>query len=170
VVILAGYEDRMDEFFRLNPGMSSRIAHHIDFPDCTIDELERIATLMLSAECYELSAGAGRALHEWLERRMAQPRFAHARSVRNAIERARLRHANRVYADAVAGRSLTVQDLMRIEEADIRAASRLQLPRHHRPAPRAAAPRRADPQTRLPPSGRHLRTAGVRPARALHGR
>ena len=122
VVILAGYQDRMDAFFRLNPGMSSRIAHHIDFPDYTVAELERIAALMLSAESYELSPGAAQALHEWLGRRMGQPRFAHARSVRNAIERARLRHANRVYGAAMAGRALTVGDLMCIEEADIRAS------------------------------------------------
>jgi len=115
VVILAGYKDRMDEFFRLNPGMSSRVAHHIDFPDYTIDELLSIAELMLRAEAYEFSPDAAETFREYLERRMQQPRFAHARSVRNAIERARLRHANRVYAAARAGESLTVEDLVLIE-------------------------------------------------------
>jgi probable Rubsico expression protein CbbX len=122
VVILAGYKDRMDEFFRLNPGMSSRVAHHIDFPDYTIDELLSIAELMLASETYEFSPDAAETFREYLERRMQQPRFAHARSVRNAIERARLRHANRVYAAARAGESLTVEDLVRIEEPDIRAS------------------------------------------------
>jgi probable Rubsico expression protein CbbX len=122
VVILAGYKDRMDDFFRLNPGMSSRVAHHIDFPDYTVEELLRIGELMLEAETYEFSAGAGEAFRDYLERRMQQPRFAHARSVRNAIERARLRHANRVYEAARAGRSLSVGDLKRIEAADIRAS------------------------------------------------
>jgi probable Rubsico expression protein CbbX len=122
VVILAGYKDRMDEFFRLNPGMSSRVAHHIDFPDYTIDELLRIGELMLDAERYEFSPAAADAFAEYLARRMRQPRFAHARSVRNAIERARLRHANRVYEAARGGDSLTVEDLMRIEAQDIRAS------------------------------------------------
>jgi probable Rubsico expression protein CbbX len=122
VVILAGYKDRMDDFFALNPGMSSRIAHHIDFPDYTADELVAIGELMLGAEAYELSPAAAGAFREWLERRSAQPRFAHARSVRNCIERARLRHANRVYAAALAGHAPTVVELMRIEEADIRAS------------------------------------------------
>ena len=122
VVILAGYEDRMDEFFRLNPGMSSRVAHHIDFPDYTIDELARIGELMLNAETYEFSPAAGEAFREYLERRVRQPRFAHARSVRNALERARLRHANRVYEAARSGRSVSIEDLKRIEAEDIRAS------------------------------------------------
>jgi probable Rubsico expression protein CbbX len=122
VVILAGYEDRMDEFFRLNPGMSSRVAHHIDFPDYTIDELLGIARLMLAADAYEFSLDAGEAFCEYLELRIRQPRFAHARSVRNAIERARLRHANRIYEAARAGQSPAVEELVRIEEADIRGS------------------------------------------------
>jgi probable Rubsico expression protein CbbX len=123
VVILAGYKDRMDEFFRLNPGMSSRVAHHIDFPDYTIDELLAIARLMLDAESYELSDEAQVAFRTYLERRVKQPRFAHARSVRNAIERARLRHANRVYAAARHGARPTTEDLVRIEAQDILKSS-----------------------------------------------
>jgi probable Rubsico expression protein CbbX len=123
VVILAGYDDRMDEFFRLNPGMSSRVAHHIDFPDYTIDELLAIARLMLAAEAYEFSAEAADAFGDYLDRRIRRPRFAHARSVRNAIERARLRHANRVYQAARAGRPPTLEELVRIEAQDIRASS-----------------------------------------------
>jgi probable Rubsico expression protein CbbX len=122
VVILAGYKDRMDEFFRLNPGMSSRIAHHIDFPDYTLDELLGIAKLMLGTEAYEFSPEAETAFCEYLDRRMRQPRFAHARSVRNAIERARLRHANRVYEQARAGQEPELDDLIRIEAQDIRAS------------------------------------------------
>jgi probable Rubsico expression protein CbbX len=122
VVILAGYKDRMDEFFRLNPGMSSRVAHHIDFPDYTVEELLAIGSLMLATESYELSPQAQDAFREYLELRMRQPRFAHARSVRNALERARLRHANRVYEAARIGRVPTIEDLVRIEEEDIRAS------------------------------------------------
>ena len=123
VVILAGYKDRMDEFFALNPGMSSRVAHHIDFPDYTAGELMEIAKLMLAAEAYEFSPDADDAFEEYLELRMLQPRFAHARSVRNAIERARLRHANRVYEAARQGRPPTRDQLARIEAQDIRASS-----------------------------------------------
>jgi hypothetical protein len=119
VVIFAGYADRMDDFFRLNPGMSSRVAHHIDFPDYTIDELLGIARLMLSEETYELSPEADDAFREYLEHRVHQPRFAHARSVRNAIERARLRHANRIYEAARDGAHPELEELVRIEAQDI---------------------------------------------------
>jgi probable Rubsico expression protein CbbX len=122
VVILAGYKDRMDEFFRLNPGMSSRVAHHIDFPDYTVNELLAIARLMLSAEAYEFSPAAEDAFREYLELRMRQPRFAHARSVRNAIERARLRHANRIYEAARHGSPPSREELAEIEARDIRAS------------------------------------------------
>jgi probable Rubsico expression protein CbbX len=123
VVILAGYKDRIDEFFRLNPGMSSRVAHHIDFPDYTIEELLRIARLMLAAESYEFAPDAENVFREYLFRRMRKPRFAHARSVRNAIERARLRHANRVYESAREGAQPTLEDLVRIEAQDILRSS-----------------------------------------------
>ena len=122
VVILAGYRDRMDDFFRLNPGMSSRVAHHIDFPDYTVTELSKIAELMLASETYEFSPQAREAFDDYIARRMQQPRFAHARSVRNAIERARLRHANRIYEAALAGELPTVAELARIEAADILAS------------------------------------------------
>jgi probable Rubsico expression protein CbbX len=123
VVVLAGYKDRMDDFFRLNPGMSSRVAHHIDFPDYTVEELVAIAELMLQADSYEFSPAAEEAFRAYLERRMRRPLFAHARSVRNAIERARLRHANRVYGAARAGTPPSRDDLVRIEAEDILKSS-----------------------------------------------
>jgi probable Rubsico expression protein CbbX len=99
VVILAGYKDRMDKFFESNPGMSSRIAHHIDFPDYGVDELARIADLMLATMHYRFDDEAARVFVDYLERRLAQPHFANARSVRNALDRARLRHASRLLQD-----------------------------------------------------------------------
>jgi probable Rubsico expression protein CbbX len=123
VVVLAGYKDRMDDFFRLNPGMSSRVAHHIDFPDYTVDELVAIAELMLRAGSYEFSPAAEEAFRAYLDRRMRRPLFAHARSVRNAIERARLRHANRVYGAARTGTPPSRDDLVRIEAEDILKSS-----------------------------------------------
>jgi probable Rubsico expression protein CbbX len=135
VVILAGYKDRMDEFFRLNPGMSSRVAHHIDFPDYTIDELLAIACLMLEAESYEFGDDAQTVFRSYLERRVQQPRFAHARSVRNAIERARLRHANRVYSAARSGHTPTRRELQRIEAPDILKSSVFDSDAGSRPCP-----------------------------------
>ena len=123
VVILAGYKDRMDEFFRLNPGMSSRVAHHIDFPDYTADELVGIGKLMLAAENYVLSPDAEPVFREYVIRRMHRPRFAHARSVRNGIERARLRQANRVYEAVRTGIEPTRDMLARIEAGDILKSS-----------------------------------------------
>jgi probable Rubsico expression protein CbbX len=117
VVILAGYKDRMDTFFQSNPGMGSRIAHHIDFPDYTLDELVQIALLMLEEQRYVFSPDAEKAFGEYMERRMTQPRFANARSVRNALERARLRQAARIVANPE--RKLSKTDLMRIEAEDI---------------------------------------------------
>ena len=117
VVILAGYRDRMDEFFESNPGMSSRIAHHLDFAPYTLDELTAIGRAMLDRSSYYLPGEAETAFREYLTLRMAQPRFANARSVRNELERARLRHAFRLAAEL--DRSWTKDDLMRIEPADI---------------------------------------------------
>jgi probable Rubsico expression protein CbbX len=117
VVILAGYKDRMDSFFLANPGMSSRIAHHIDFPDYTLDELEDIGKLMVRAEGYDLDLEAEKTFREYLKRRKDQPRFANARSVRNAIERARLRQASRLMVtDSPVGKAelitLTPEDFL----------------------------------------------------------
>ncbi len=120
VVILAGYKDRMDTFFRSNPGMSSRIAHHIDFPDYTGEELLAIAERMLAAQRYRFGAGAREAFAQYLERRMRQPHFANARSVRNALDRARLRAASRLFADR--DRVLSEADLTTLMPADILAS------------------------------------------------
>jgi probable Rubsico expression protein CbbX len=120
VVILAGYKDRMDAFFRSNPGMSSRIAHHLDFPDYLPQDLEAIAQRMLQQMQYRLSASGVAALHDYIPLRMRQPHFANARSIRNALDRARLRQANRLFAEK--GRLLTRDELMTIEGEDLRAS------------------------------------------------
>jgi probable Rubsico expression protein CbbX len=120
VVILAGYKDRMDTFFSSNPGMSSRIAHHIDFPDYSVQELLAIAKLMLAAWQYQFSDEAQEVFARYLELRMTQPNFANARSVRNALDRTRLRQANRLFERR--GRSATKTDLMTIEPEDILAS------------------------------------------------
>ncbi|MGI8413181.1 MAG: AAA family ATPase [Solirubrobacteraceae bacterium] len=120
VVVFAGYAEPMDEFFRANPGMGSRVAHHIEFPDYTADELMQIAELMLKQQNYELSGEAVDALREYVERRMRQPRFAQGRSIRNAIDRARMRQANRLFeSDQKLGRP----ELIRIEADDIYGSS-----------------------------------------------
>ncbi|HUA87959.1 MAG TPA: CbbX protein [Steroidobacteraceae bacterium] len=120
VVILAGYKDRMDTFFRSNPGMSSRIAHHLDFPDYTPGDLLRIADKLLAQANYHFAAGAREAFEEYIGLRVRQPHFANARSVRNALERARLRQASRLFQDQE--RELSAEDLTTIVASDIRAS------------------------------------------------
>jgi probable Rubsico expression protein CbbX len=120
VVIFAGYKDRMNTFFRSNPGMSSRVAHHIDFPDYTPAQLHAIAALMLEQMQYRLDGEADTALLEYIERRIRQPHFANARSVRNALDRARLRQASRLFERR--GGVLSQEDLVTIQAADIRAS------------------------------------------------
>lgn len=120
VVVLAGYKDRMDEFFKNNPGMHSRIAHHMDFPDYSADELLEISKLMMEEQQYRFSPEAEETFKEYIELRMKRPNFSNARSVRNALERARLRQANRLFAGG--GKGLTKRDLMTIESADFRAS------------------------------------------------
>ena len=118
VVILAGYKGRMDTFFQSNPGMASRIAHHIDFPDYSADELYAIAQLMLAKMGYRLAPDAEGVLREYIARRIPQANFANARSIRNALDRARLRQASRLFAgmDVPVGR----EELQTIAAADIR--------------------------------------------------
>ncbi len=120
VVILAGYKDRMDLFFESNPGMSSRIAHHLDFAPYKVDELTAIGRAMLEESSYYLSAEAEEVFRRYLTLRMAQPRFANARSARNELERARLRHAFRLATEPETHR--TKDDLMRLEAEDILAS------------------------------------------------
>ena len=120
VVVMAGYHDRMEEFFQANPGMGSRVAHHIRFPDYDVAELLEIARLIVDRQGYALSDDAERALRDYIELRVRQPRFAHGRSIRNAIERARMRQATRLFD---ANRKLTKQDLVTIEADDIRQSS-----------------------------------------------
>ena len=125
VVILAGYHDRMEEFFESNPGMRSRIAHHIDFAAYELDELVAIGRGMLEESRYYLSPEAETTLREYLTLQMQRPEFANARSVRNEMERARLRHAHRLATDL--HRGWNRDDLMRIEPMDIWASDMLSL-------------------------------------------
>jgi probable Rubsico expression protein CbbX len=120
VVILAGYADRMDRFFSSNPGFRSRIAHHIDFPDYSDAELLQIARLILAQQNYHLTADAEPALAEYIALRRTQPHFANARSIRNALDRARLRQANRLFNGAEG--PLDAQALSAIDGPDIRAS------------------------------------------------
>jgi len=117
VVIFAGYRNRMDRFFRSNPGLHSRIAHHIDFPDYSLDELMDIAELMVRQRMYSFDEGSRQAFREYLQLRVAQPHFANARSVRNAIDRIRLRQAIRIVQR---GGRIAKEELARIDGADIR--------------------------------------------------
>jgi probable Rubsico expression protein CbbX len=119
VVILAGYADRMNTFFGSNPGMASRIAHHIDFPDYSPDELVQIAELMLAQLNYGFDDRAREAFGRYLQLRRAQPHFANARSVRNALDRMRLRHATRLFDSDAA---LSAQQLTTLCADDVLAS------------------------------------------------
>ena len=117
VVILAGYKEPMDKFYESNPGLSSRIANHIDFPDYTVDELIKIAKLMLQDQQYQLTSDAEIALTRYIEKRKEKPLFANARSVKNALDRARMRQANRIFDSR--GQVLTKKELVNLEANDI---------------------------------------------------
>jgi len=120
VVVMAGYREPMEEFFQANPGMGSRVAHHISFPDYDAGELMQISRLMVGQQGYELSEEAAEAMRDYIERRLEQPRFAHGRSIRNAIERARMRQATRLVDSQ---EKLTKKDLITLEADDILQSS-----------------------------------------------
>jgi probable Rubsico expression protein CbbX len=120
VVVMAGYADRMDKFFSANPGFRSRIAHHIEFPDYGDGELIEIAEKMLAEQSYEFDDAARAAMVEYIDLRRAQPHFANARSIRNALDRARLRQANRLFTHSKG--PLDAKALSTICEDDIRAS------------------------------------------------
>ena len=119
VVILAGYKERMDTFFQSNPGFHSRVGHHLDFPDYSLEELMAIAELMVRKQHYEFDAESRVAFREYLVLRMRQPHFANARSVRNALDRIKLRQANRLIAG---GGMVSRDDLARLDAVDVRAS------------------------------------------------
>ncbi len=120
VVVMAGYPKPMEEFFQANPGMGSRVAHHISFPDYDAGELTQIAKLMVAQQGYELSEDASGALLDYIARRLDRPRFAHGRSIRNAIERARMRQAMRLFNS---GGKVTKNELVKLEADDILRSS-----------------------------------------------
>lgn len=117
VVILAGYKEPMDRFYESNPGLSSRIANHIDFPDYSVDELLKISKMMLEEQQYQLTPDAEVALREYISRRKQKPLFANARSVKNALDRARMRQANRIFDSR--NQVLTKKELVNLEAEDI---------------------------------------------------
>lgn len=117
VVILAGYTDRMDKFFHSNPGFRSRIAHHVDFPDYSDNELFEIGEKMIAAQNYRFNEEAREAFRKYITMRRAQPHFANARSIRNALDRMRLRQANRHFDNP--DTTLSVDEFMTIDAADI---------------------------------------------------
>ena len=117
VVVLAGYKEPMDKFFESNPGLSSRIANHIDFPDYTVEELLKIAKIMLDEQQYQLTPDAEVALSQYIQLRKEKPLFANARSIKNALDRARMRQANRIFDSR--GQVLTKKDLVNLEAQDI---------------------------------------------------
>jgi|TARA_B110000977_G_scaffold68754_1_gene93325 probable Rubsico expression protein CbbX len=119
VVILAGYKEPMDKFYESNPGLSSRIANHIDFPDYTSDELLEIARLMLSEQQYKFTDDAEKSLKMYIDKRKEMPLFANARSVKNAIDRARMRQANRIFGSPDKDIVLTKKDLITLQSEDI---------------------------------------------------
>ena len=117
VVIFAGYKDKMNKFYESNPGLSSRVTNHVDFPDYTAEELLEIAKLMLEDQQYKFAEKADEVLLHYAEKRMKQPHFANARSIRNAIDRARMRQANRIFNNK--DKILTKADLVTIKSEDI---------------------------------------------------
>ena len=121
VVILAGYKEPMDKFYESNPGLSSRIANHIDFPDYTVEELLKIAKIMLDEQQYQLTPDAEIALGHYIQKRKEKPLFANARSVKNALDRARMRQANRIFDSR--GQVLTKKELVNLEPDDILQSS-----------------------------------------------
>ncbi len=121
VVILAGYKEPMDKFYESNPGLSSRIANHIDFPDYSVEELLQIAKIMLDDQQYQLTPEAEIALAKYIEKRKEKPLFANARSIKNALDRARMRQANRVFDSR--GEVLTKKELVYLEAEDILQSS-----------------------------------------------
>nr|YP_010336304.1 putative rubisco expression protein [Goniotrichopsis reniformis]UNJ14710.1 putative rubisco expression protein [Goniotrichopsis reniformis] len=121
VVVFAGYKEKMDDFYKSNPGLSSRVANHVDFPDYTVEELVGIAQLMLQEQQYRFAPDAEEALAKYTQKRMEQPLFANARSVKNAIDRARMRQANRIFASG--SKVLTKADLVTLEAEDILKSS-----------------------------------------------
>ena len=136
VVILAGYKERMDVFFQSNPGFHSRIAHHIDFPDYGLEELMAIAELMLHQQMYRFDEEARHAFADYLERRIRQPHFANARSVRNALDRIRLRQAQRLVQQ---GGQIPREELSRVDAEDVRRSRVFAEPPEAEPSHEGAA-------------------------------
>jgi hypothetical protein len=122
VVIFAGYKDRMDEFYKSNPGLASRITNHVHFPDFTQDELLHIGLKFADELQYELTDQAKEVFYQYIGIRMQKPLFANARSIRNALDRARMRHANRIFYEGSDSSIITKGNLVTLQESDFSAS------------------------------------------------
>merc|ERR1712220_32428 len=118
IVVLAGYKDRMDTFFSFIPGMSSRVGNHIDFPNYETDELVEIAKVMIRDLEYELDDTAAATFERYIDKRKGMPFFSNARTVRNAMDRARMNSAIRIFNTGITGQAVTVKDLKTITGSD----------------------------------------------------
>jgi len=118
IVVLAGYKDRMDKFFSYIPGMSSRIGNHVDFPNYETDELVDIALVMVRDLEYELGPGAVDTFKRYIDTRKAMPFFSNARTVRNAMDRARMNAAIRIFNEGITGKLMTIKELKQVTSND----------------------------------------------------
>jgi len=118
VVILAGYKERMDVFYESNPGLASRIANHVHFPDYTANELLTIAKMMLEEQQYKFTVEAESVFLDYIKLRKEEPMFANARSVKNALDRARMRQANRIF-ETNPTQGITKAELVTLVPSDI---------------------------------------------------
>jgi len=121
VVIFAGYKERMDSFYESNPGLSSRVANHIDFPDYSPEELIQIGRMILQEQQYKMTDEAEAALLEYISKRKEMPLFANARTIANAIDTARMHHANRMFNSG--DKILTKSDLVTLDVTDVTQSS-----------------------------------------------
>ena len=108
----------MDTFFSFIPGMSSRVGNHIDFPNYETDELVEIAQVMIRDLEYELSPDAAMVFEQYIAKRKTMPFFSNARTVRNAMDRARMNSAIRIFNDGITGRKVSVRELKTITGND----------------------------------------------------
>jgi hypothetical protein len=79
-----------------------------------------IAELMLRDMNYKFTHAARDAFVRYISLRKTQPLFSNARSIRNALDRMRLRQANRLVSDL--DRMLTAEDIMSLEASDVLAS------------------------------------------------
>lgn len=123
IVIFAGYPGKMEGFLNKNPGLRSRIAFHVNFPDYSLDELVGIMRLMVKNQKLTLEPESEPVIRDILAEACTSEDYGNGRFVRNMLEKARMKQATRLVG--MDPDSVTADDIRTLTATDFEMPEQL---------------------------------------------